>query len=740
MIFAYLGKNKGQYPEALSKLKKDIDKTEYKWKFLQTDDEEVVTSRKVKDFCDKHGIRQRISAPYKKGQNGEIEGTVHLVQDLAATLMFQHNAPPSFYLDAVQQAVHILNTCRVPRGMTKTPYEEFWKEKPNLSNIVPFFSPGKCHVTREERQGKGKHSSKADIIKYLGCPENFKDSYKVWDPKEHREKVRHDCIFQYDKLFEIANLARLSSNTITPKSIREALEGPDRKRWLESMHAELRAQIKLGTFRELDRLKGRRNGNKPVKMKFVFKIKNDGRYKTRLVACGYSQKYGIDYMETYSPTVTFKSVLTLLHIACHNGWYITTCDVGNAYLESNLDIKQIAEIPRQFTEYIGVDPIQVEIVKALYGLKQSGKLWNDLIIKILKKYGFISNNADPCILSYKDGNDIIHIAVYVDDLLIVSSSTEVKNKLIEHLLNNVETLTIHDDDELQFLGIDIEYDRVNSKAYLSQERYATEIIEDYLPDNSVVSSYPISNEDLEKGAKGSFPYMQEIIGKIRYLADRTRPDLLYPLSYLSRYLQSPSENVMLEVVRLLTYIKGTLNHQLIIGSKQKISLVGISDASFSMVNDCKSQLGYCIFLSDDSGAVSNKSCKASTVTISSTQSEVYAAIEVIKEILWFRELLTNLFISVEDPTLILIDNKPTVILGTEGNNMNRSKHFLNKTMFIREQVDLRNILLKHLPGLKNHSDLHTKILRGHQLRTHTEGILGMNSIHFLDTRQDEEDK
>jgi hypothetical protein len=245
---------------------------------------------------------------------------------------------------------------------------------------------------------------------------------------------------------------------------------------------------------------------------------------------------------------------------------------------------------------------------------------------------------------------------------------------------------------------------------------------------------------LEKGAKGSFPYMQEIIGKIRYLADRTRPDLLYPLSYLSRYLQSPSENVMLEVVRLLTYIKGTLNHQLIIGSKQKISLVGISDASFSMVNDCKSQLGYCIFLSDDSGAVSNKSCKASTVTISSTQSEVYAAIEVIKEILWFRELLTNLFISVEDPTLILIDNKPTVILGTEGNNMNRSKHFLNKTMFIREQVDLRNILLKHLPGLKNHSDLHTKILRGHQLRIHTEGILGMNSIHFLDTRQDEEDK
>ena len=102
------------------------------------------------------------------------------------------------------------------------------------------------------------------------------------------------------------------------------------------------------------------------------------------------------------------------------------------------------------------------------------------------------------------------------------------------------------------IGIDIEYDRVNSKAYLSQERYATEIVEDYLPDNSIVSSYPTSNENFEKGTKGSFQYMQEIIGKLRYLADRTRPDLLYPLSYLSRYLQSPSENVMLEVVRLLT--------------------------------------------------------------------------------------------------------------------------------------------------------------------------------------------
>jgi hypothetical protein len=116
MLFPYFGKSKKDFATSLVSLKEDVvDKTNYKWEYLQTDDEKATTKGKVKQFVRTQGIKQRISAPYKHGQNGTIEKMVNLVQDLAATLMFQSGAPRKYYFDAIKMACHILNTCRIPR-------------------------------------------------------------------------------------------------------------------------------------------------------------------------------------------------------------------------------------------------------------------------------------------------------------------------------------------------------------------------------------------------------------------------------------------------------------------------------------------------------------------------------------------------------------------------------------------------------------------------------------------------
>ena len=77
---------------------------------------------------------------------------------------------------------------------------------------------------------------------------------------------------------------------------------------------------------------------RPFKSKFVFRVKKEGdkvtKFKVRLVVKGFSQRYGIDYDETYSPTINFSSILTVLHLAVTKWWHITGCDIGNAYLEA----------------------------------------------------------------------------------------------------------------------------------------------------------------------------------------------------------------------------------------------------------------------------------------------------------------------------------------------------------------------------------------------------------------------
>ena len=121
---------------------------------------------------------------------------------------------------------------------------------------------------------------------------------------------------------------------------------------------------------------------------FKVKIKADGTliFKARLVVKGFSQRFGIDYDETFAPTVTFGTILLILHIAVTSKWHITGCGIGNAYLEALTNRDLYMELPTDYTGF--EDKVVVRLIRNLYGSKQVAYMWYMLLCKVLNDFGF----------------------------------------------------------------------------------------------------------------------------------------------------------------------------------------------------------------------------------------------------------------------------------------------------------------------------------------------------------------
>ena len=141
------------------------------------------------------------------------------------------------------------------------------------------------------------------------------------------------------------------------------------------------------------------------------------KYKARLVARGFSQILGIDYIETFSPTLKQDSLRIITALAVHYNFNIYQLDIKAAYLNAELKEELYMEIPEGDENF---KKGYWKLNKAIYGLKQAGRMWNFKINDTLIELGFIRCKSEPCVYVKKDNNNnvICILAIYVDDILI----------------------------------------------------------------------------------------------------------------------------------------------------------------------------------------------------------------------------------------------------------------------------------------------------------------------------------
>lgn len=509
----------------------------------------------------------------------------------------------------------------------------------------------------EESDSESEVSDDEDVNSLKG-EENFEsDRDKSFYLNEGDDPIDVNMnMFQHwcnDAIYAAKDVIALPKN---PKSVAEALEGEYGKLWEQAITKE------LDQFRIRNTFGNAEQSGRGMKTKLILYYKYDGEYnlvcKARLVVCGYSQRKGIDYFDTYSPTTTTSTVFILLCMAGIMRSHTGSFDISAAFLEGRSDTKMYAWLP----EDIDVDGIsrRIEILGNWYGSKQAGKIWNDLFHSIVVKLGFIQSIDNPCLYRWSHGIDYIYLTVHVDDGLFASSSKAVAHEFFTELLKHVRKAVMYDSVQL-YLAMDITRSVDGSMFQVSQERYIIEACDGYTR-NYQTPMTPSTNLRIAEPNKANNSLLPDT-GKLRYLADRTRPDILTALGEVSTGgADQPSDDHVSVMERMKGYLFNTKSKTLSLGGDGPVVLFGYCDAAYITTGNCKSRLGSCLFLNRNSGAISSVSKNDTTVSHSSTEPEIKAIDMISREIVCLRSMLEFLGHKQLEPTKIYVDNKSAIEL------------------------------------------------------------------------------
>ncbi|CAH9103547.1 unnamed protein product [Cuscuta europaea] len=124
----------------------------------------------------------------------------------------------------------------------------------------------------------------------------------------------------------------------------------------------------------------------------------------------------------FAPVAKMVTVCTLLAIAASRNWETHQMDVDNAFLHGNLQEEVYMHLP---PGYSSAKSGQVcKLLRSLYGLRQAPRCWFSKLTTTLIAYGFSQSHVDYSLFTLHRGEHILCILVYVDDLLITGSSSQ----------------------------------------------------------------------------------------------------------------------------------------------------------------------------------------------------------------------------------------------------------------------------------------------------------------------------
>ena len=198
------------------------------------------------------------------------------------------------------------------------------------------------------------------------------------------------------------------------------------------------------------------------------------------------------------------------------------------------------------------------------------------------------------------------------------------------------------------------------------------------------------NKDHE-GKKVDTTLYKQIVGSLIYLI-AARPNIMYYVSLISRYMENPTEMHLLAANRILRYLQGTRDFGLFYKKGEKLELFGFTDSDYAGdQDDRRSTSGYVFMLA--TGVVSWSSKKQQIVSLSTSEVEFIAAIACACQAIWLRRILEELQFMQVEATTVFCDNNSIIKLSRNPVLHERSKHIDVKYYFLRDLNNVETIKL-----------------------------------------------
>jgi hypothetical protein len=427
------------------------------------------------------------------------------------------------------------------------------------------------------------------------------------------------------------------------------------------------------------------------------------KYKARLVALGNHQTAD-QYDSISSPTARTSSVKLLISLQAKVDAASCVLDVKGAYLKSKVkksDGDLFMRLP---------DGRLVKLKKYLYGLKQAGFEWYETLAAVMASNGYYRSDYDPSLYYRRVGEHFVIATVHVDDFYCVASSDEELKRLQRVLQDAFGTITVKDDSVLSYLGMFVSVERDGSCS-ITQPGYLQKILEKCGIDLSSTASTPCVDKWSPKPDDGELvdkTLYLERIGMLNYLAVLTRSDILYAVSRCAQQCSKPTRLDMRKVNRIFYYLNGTKEYGINFRAG-KVELVGWVDASHLQYKDGRGHFGYCFALGKHDGAFYARSQKMKLVTpAGSTETEYVAMYEAATEIVFLRNLLSELGFSQKGPTVLYEDNESAIHMVNGRGSFHKSKHVNVKFHYTRDLVKKGIVDIVYCPTKKMRADVLTK--------------------------------
>ena len=566
-------------------------------------------------------------------------------------------------------------------------------------------------------------SAGAQSTEYRAREATEKGEGQDWatDRKRPHASIAIECDDDHKNI--TACLSDTKASHYIPKSYREAM-ATDPDRWMVPMKLEIETLKAKHTW---DLVKPPQGANIMDSM-WIYDIKRDGegnriKDKARLVGKGYTQRYGIDYNETWAGVTRLESVRMTAAIAAKHDLKLWQIDFVGAYLNSLTKEDIYMKQPEGFVEP-GYEDHAAKLVHTIYGTMHGGHDWFETLSGTFDELGYTTSRADPCVRIKKEDGNYTITNTYTDDTNGASNSDEEIKRRKEEIGKIWE---IRDVGETEyFLGMRVQQDLNLGTVRLTQRPYWEHVLNRFslthitprntpLPVGIVLDNSMSPKTESEKRAMLDKPY-RPVLGSVMWGQLATRLDLAFSVSLLARFQADPGIDHWSALLHVMGYIKNTIDYGLTYYRDSELSPTAFVDADYGGCKDTRrSTSGYVFTMAG--GAVTWSSKRQATVALSTVEAEYVAMSRCAQQMVWMQSWLSEAEIDYTLPGLIKGDNRGAIALTKNTKDHGKVKHIDIRHHYIRDLLKSGAITLEQVSSADNLADIFTKPLpRDHHHR------------------------